>query len=65
MSNFPAEEFDALTKKYFGFLVDEYHFVLKKKSDLSYDFETESTRISVFVEYNVLVDSVTEAVGFR
>ncbi len=55
MSNIPAEEFDSLTKQFFGFLIDEYHFALKKKNDLSYDFETATTRISIFAEYNTVV----------
>jgi hypothetical protein len=55
MSNISAEEFDSLTKQFFGFLIDEYHFVLKKKNDLSYDFETATTRVSIFVEYNTVV----------
>jgi hypothetical protein len=36
-------------------LIDEYHFVLNKKNDLSYDFETATTRVSIFVEFNTLV----------
>jgi hypothetical protein len=52
MSNIPAHEFDSLIKQFFSFLIDEYHFALKKKNDLGYDFETATTRISVFVEYN-------------
>ena len=55
MSNISAQEFDSLTKQFFGFLIDEYHFVLKKKNDLSYDFETATTRISIFTEYNMVV----------
>jgi hypothetical protein len=62
MSNIPVEEFDSLTKRFFGFLTDEYHFDLKKKSDLSYDFETATTRISIFVEYNVVVVGI-EPIG--
>ena len=52
MSNISSEEFDSLTKRFLGFLLDEYHYVLKKKNDLSYDFETAATRISIFVEFN-------------
>jgi len=55
MSNISAEQFDSLTKQFFGFLIDEYHFVLKKKNDLRYDFETATTRISIFVEFNTVV----------
>ena|SRR5215208_4022718 len=55
MSNISAEQFNILTKQFFGFLIDEYHFVLKKKNDLSYDFETATTRISKFVEFNTAV----------
>jgi hypothetical protein len=55
MSNISSEEFDSLTKRFLGFLLDEYHYVLKKKNDLSYDFETAATRISIFVEFNTLV----------
>jgi len=62
MSNISPEEFDSLTKKFFGFLIDEYRFVLKKKSDLNYDFETSTTKISVFVEYNTLVVGI-EPIG--
>jgi len=62
MSNILSEEFDSLTKKFFGFLIDEYQFVLKKKSDLSYDFETSTTKISIFVEFNTLVVGI-EPIG--
>jgi hypothetical protein len=55
MSNLPAQEFDSLIKQFFGFLIDEYHFALKKNNDLSYDFETATTRISVFIEYDTVV----------
>ncbi len=55
MSNISAEQFDSLTKQFFGFLIDEYHFDLKKKNNLSYDFETATTRISIFVEFNTVV----------
>jgi hypothetical protein len=55
MSNIPAEQFDDLTKQFFGFLIDEYQFVLKKKNDLSYEFETATTRISIFIEFNTVV----------
>ena len=62
MSNVPAEEFESLTRQYFGFLVDDYHFALKKKNDLSYDFETETTRVSIFIEFNVAVIGI-EPIG--
>ena len=55
MSNLAAQEFDSLIKQFFGFLIDEYHFALRKKNDLSYDFETTTTRISVFLEYDTVV----------
>ena len=59
MSNIPTQEFDSLIKEHFGFLEDEYHFVLKKKSDLNYDFETATTRISIFIEFNRAVIGMT------
>jgi len=62
MSNISSEEFDSLTKRFLGFLLDEYHYVLKKKNDLSYDFETAATRISIFVEFNTLVVGI-EPIG--
>jgi len=62
MSNASVEEFDSLMKRFFGFLIDEYHFLLKKKSNLSYVFETATTRISVFVEFNTLVVDI-EPIG--
>src|ERR1051325_4103829 len=55
MSNISAEQFDSLTKQFFGFLIDEYHFVLKKKNYLSNDFETATTRIRIFVESHTMV----------
>jgi hypothetical protein len=55
MSNIPAEQFDTLTKQFFGFLIDEYQFVLKKKNDLNYDFETATTRVSIYIEFNIVV----------
>src|SRR5215510_10071205 len=55
MSNIPTEQFDSLTRQFFGFLIDEYRFALKKKNNLSYDFETAATRISIFVEFNTVV----------
>jgi len=62
MSNISSEEFDSLVKNFFGFLINEYHFVLKKSSDLVYDFESSTTKISVFVEYNTLVVGI-EPIG--
>jgi hypothetical protein len=62
MPNIPPHELEALVKKSFGFLSDEYQFVMKKKSDLNYDFETSVTRVSVFVEYNRVVVGI-EPVG--
>ena len=59
MSNIPTQEYDSLIKEHFGFLEDEYHFVLKKKSDLNYDFETATTRISIFIEFNRAVIGMT------
>ena len=59
MSNIPTQEFDTLIKEHFGFLEGEYHFVLKKKSDLNYDFETATTRISIFIEFNRAVIGMT------
>ena len=59
MSNIPTQEFDSLIKEHFGFLEGEYHFVLKKKSDLNYDFETATTRISIFIEFNRAVIGMT------
>jgi hypothetical protein len=62
MSNFPSEELNALITKHFGFLVGEYGFALKKKSEQSYDFETSTTRISIFIEYNTLAVAI-EPIG--
>ena len=59
MSNIPTQEFDTLIKEHFGFLEGEYHFVLKKNSDLNYDFETATTRISIFIEFNRAVIGMT------
>ena len=59
MSNIPTQEFDTLIKEHFGFLEGEYHCVLKKKSDLNYDFETATTRISIFIEFNRAVIGMT------
>ena len=59
MSNIPTQEYDSLIKEHFGFLEDEYHFVLKKKSDLNYDFETATTRISIFIEFKRAVIGMT------
>ena len=55
MTNIQAEEFDTLINQFFGFLIGEYHFVLKKINDLSYNFETTATRISIFAEYDRVV----------
>ena len=59
MSNIPTQEFDSLIKEHFGFLEDEYHFILNKKSDFNYDFETSTTRISIFIEFNRAVIGMT------
>ena len=55
MSNIPAQEFHSQLKQFFGFLIDKYHFALKKKNDFSYDFETATTRISVFMEHDLVI----------
>lgn len=62
MTNFSVEEFSSLLKQYFGFLVDEYGFELRKHSDLNYDFVTSATKISVFIEFDTLVVGI-EPVG--
>ena len=35
---------------------------MKKKTDLSYDFETETSRVSIFIEFNVAVIGI-EPIG--
>jgi hypothetical protein len=62
MSNISSEELNSLIKKHFGFLIDEYGFLLKKNSDQSYDFESSTTKISIFTEYNTLVIGI-EPIG--
>jgi len=62
MSNISAGEISSLIKKHFGFLIDEYGFLLKKNSDQSYDFESSTTKISIFTEYNTLVIGI-EPIG--
>ncbi len=60
MSYKSEEEFSSLIKKHFGFLIDEYDFILKTKSadyfdtDI-YDFESSTARIRIFIERKMLV----------
>ena len=62
MPKYFAEEFYSLINRFFGFLIDDYQFVLKKKNERHYDFETATTRVSVFLEHHILVVGI-EPIG--